>query len=172
MHCMIDLETLDTASSALILSIGAVSFDKDKIDSEYYRTIKVDQSMIEDFTISADTLNWWFTQSEAIKEFSNSYMMLDDVLREFSLYYEKSCDGDIWGYGSDFDNVILTNAYKTRNIELPWKYNKNRCFRTIKSLYPKIDLEFNGIRHNALADALYQAQYLMELNKINSLNIL
>lgn len=172
MHCMIDLETLDTASSALILSIGAVSFDKDKIDSEYYRTIKVDQSMIEDFTISASTLNWWFLQLDAMKEFSNSYMMLNDVLQEFSSFYKNFCDGEIWGNGSDFDNVILANAYKTRNIELPWSYNKNRCFRTIKSLYPKIDLEFKGVRHNALADALYQAQYLIELNKINSLNIL
>ncbi len=69
----------------------------------------------------------------------------------------------IWGNGADFDNVILTSAYKRNDLELPWRYTNNRCYRTLKSLYPEIKLERSGTHHNALDDAISQANHLMSI---------
>ena len=172
MHVMLDLETLDTSSTSLILSIGAVAFDKDEIKSEFYRIIAIDQFMVENFKISAATLTWWFKQYDAIREFAKADCTFRDALIDFSSYYAM-CNGlALWGNGVDFDNVILANAYKVAKIDQPWKYYHNNCFRTFKNRFPGVAMSFTGVKHNALADARYQAEYLIELNKVNNLNIL
>lgn len=172
MHCMHDLETFDTTSNSLIWQIGAVAFDKDGIHREFLSIIKIDDSMMRDFSISASTFNWWLSQSEAIKMMTNANQSLDDALYEFAEFYKSSCGDELWGNGSDFDNVILANAYKKRGIDLPWRYSLNRCFRTVKAINPPIELPFEGVKHNALADAHHQAEYLIKLNKELNLNIL
>lgn len=172
MHCMHDLETFDTKPNSLIWQIGAVAFDKDGIHREFHSVIKIDDAMMRDFSISASTFNWWLSQSEAIKVMTNAHQSLDDALYGFAEFYNSSCGDELWGNGSDFDNVILANAYKVRGLNPPWNYGLNRCFRTIKAVHPKVDVPFMGVKHNALADARHQAEYLIRLNESFSLNIL
>ena len=172
MHCMVDLETLDTAPTSHILSIGAVMFDRDKIVDEFYEIITIDELMMKNFTISASTLNWWIKQDEAIKEFGKGTNSIQDVLKNFSAWFTLYRGKELWGNGATFDNVILGNAYKVLGLKQPWSYKYDRCYRTIAGLYHKIDKTFEGMRHNALADARFQAEYLIELNKLYVLNIL
>lgn len=172
MHCMHDLETFDTTPNSLLWQIGAVSFDKDGVYNEFHSVIKIDEAMMEEFSISASTFNWWLSQPEAIKVLANANQSLYDALDGFAEFYNIWCGGEMWGNGSDFDNVILANAYKKRGIPQPWRYSMNRCFRTIRSVHPHIELPFEGVKHNALADARHQAEYLIRLNEAYSLNIL
>ena len=172
MHCMLDLETLDTKPTSLILSIGAVAFDKDDIYEEFYKIIKVSDADMKNFSVSASTLNWWFTQSEALKEFAKQGRSLEDSLYEFEKFMQTTKCKEVWGNGSMFDNMILGNAYRVMNIQQPWHYRDDCCYRTIIGRFPKLCKKFVGTRHSAIDDARFQANYLIELNKTYNLNIL
>lgn len=173
MHCMQDLETLDTSPASLIMSIGAVAFDNEGIKSEFYKVITITDDSLKKFSISAATLNWWFKQKiEAIQEFSKSGTILPDALFEFSQFFNENSCKEIWGNGSDFDNIILKNAYDTCGIQIPWRYSNHRCYRTVKAMFPQYSVKYEGVAHNALDDARNQANHLIMINKELALNIL
>lgn len=69
----------------------------------------------------------------------------------------------VWGNGSDFDNVILRNAYAAIGSTYPWRYNDNMCYRTIKNLAPDVKMARQGVHHNALDDARSQALHLIAI---------
>lgn len=69
----------------------------------------------------------------------------------------------IWGNGADFDNVILTNAYRAVGISRPWEPYHDRCYRTLKNLRRDIHLYRTGTHHNALYDAITQAEHAVRL---------
>lgn len=168
MHSMVDLETLDTAPTALAWSIGATAFDQDRIKASFYRIIKIDDFMIKNFTISASTLNWMFSQPEILSEIRKAYSLVHTALHDFAAFYHEHDCENLWGNG----NVILGNMYDKTGIARPWRYNHNRCFRTVKALYPQVVIPANIQLHNAAADAKHQTEYLIALNKAHSLNIL
>lgn len=172
MHCMLDLETFDTSANSMIASIGAVMFNKDKIHDEFYNAVKISDEDLRMFSMSASTLNWWLGQKvEAIKALTNGDRLID-VLYSFKIFFETRQGKEVWGNGSDFDNVILANAYRKLGLDQPWSYRENCCYRTIRTRFPKVDFSFEGTAHNALYDARNQANYLIKLNKELALNIL
>ena len=71
----------------------------------------------------------------------------------------------VWGNGASFDNVILANAYEALGRRAPWQFWQDRCFRTVKSMYPKLELARLGTYHNALDDAKWQTEYLLALHR-------
>ena len=165
MHVMLDLETMDTSNHAAIISIGAVAFDREKMLDEFYVTVSLHDSVFCGLTMGADTVLWWLKQSKkAIESFDDGRNMgLDDALYSFSDFCSSHAPRDeifMWGNGSDFDNVILNNAYRLRDIQAPWVWRNNRCFRTVKSLDPSAVIR-KGIHHNALDDAKTQAEHLI-----------
>lgn len=171
---MVDLETLDTAPTAVVLSIGAcrVDWDNECITDEFYRVISVESCAEAGLTTSSDTKSWWDRQSpEARKVFTDPNVPLQQALIEFAAYLEPFDRKKvrIWGNGSDFDNVILSNAYQTLNFETPWRFYNNRCFRTVNKTFGPfqyaMDTESHrgGVYHNALDDAIYQAKRLLKL---------
>lgn len=169
---MLDLETVDTCPTSAILSIGAVKFNKNtsKIGPSFYRVVDVKSCYDLGLTYNPETLKWWASQSETARAvFTQESVPIKEALELFSifLYYH---DLKIWGNGSDFDNVILANAYKAANIKQPWEFYNNRCYRTFKSsllIRTKIT-KFSGVHHNALDDARNQAIHLQELVKLNN----
>jgi hypothetical protein len=52
-------------------------------------------------------------------------------------------------------------------MEVPWKFWNSRCFRTYKNLpgAKSVRAPDAGIKHNAMADALTQAQTLCAIQK-------
>jgi exodeoxyribonuclease VIII len=72
----------------------------------------------------------------------------------------------VWGNGASFDNTILTETYKRLGRTPPWPFWKDRCYRTVKSMFPNVPMERSGTHHNAMDDALTQAQHLIEINKV------
>ena len=74
-------------------------------------------------------------------------------------------DITVWGSPAMFDLPILTSLWKG---EKPWLYNYERDLMTLyKTFDPlgKLKPAENGMAHDALADALWQGKYLLNLNE-------
>lgn len=163
-NIMLDLETLSTKSNAAIIAIGATRFDHYGIIDRFYEIVDLTSFDPQLFDIDLATIGWWMQQSDKAREIfnqPNKAARLQIILHNFLSWIGNKAI--IWGNGSDFDNVILANAYRSMDIPVPWEYNNNRCYRTVKNLYPNITIEREGTLHNALHDAIYQTDHLLEI---------
>lgn len=170
-HVMVDIETLGTNYDAVILSIGAVKFGPKEgiIDKEktFYRNISLISTMDIGLTVSADTIRWWFDQSSDAREKLKDpeTVPIKDALESFTAWFSGS--NYLWANGTTFDPVILQTAYNRCDLHSPWHYTCVRDMRTIIALakdlrdYKKPKNE--GVKHNALADALWQAECLIDV---------
>ncbi len=167
--CMIDLETLDTESTACILSIGACRFNEDEIDNDgFYRVIKIQSNIDEGRTISGSTLAWWMTQNDRAKAiFSDPKAVtleqaLDDLRDWIGPQWEALRP---WGNSARFDLGILADAYGKQGT--PWKFWNEHCFRMLKNLpaSKRVPKPENIGAHNALFDAIAQAQHVQAIWK-------
>lgn len=171
-HVMIDLETMDTRPSAAIVSIGAVSFDREiGIKSTFYSVVDLKSSMRCGGTVGPDTVLWWMQQSDQAREaLSLESQNLSAALQSFAQWLSdiENVEG-VWGNPAAFDNVILRESYFRLDQNPPWDWRKDRCLRTLKkemNLKPTEDYifrEFIGVEHNALDDAQHQAWTLIDI---------
>lgn len=166
---MLDTETLDTASSAVILSIAAVEFDDQNLGRRFHQRIDIDSCLKHGLTVSGNTIAWWMDQSaEARKIFQTPGRPLDRVLIDFATWIDWSQVDEVWANGSDFDGPIVANAYRAIGAgNPPWAYFKLRDYRTIRKMYPK-DVVVAAtveplVKHDALEDAIAQALTLQAL---------
>jgi hypothetical protein len=166
---MIDIETLDTRNSAVILSIGAVKFDLDKgvIDEEgFYASINVDSCLELGRTISESTLLFWLKQpTEAQVVFHEPKMHLRDALEGFTDWLSHMKRRP-WGNGPTFDLAKMTHAYESVGWTAPWDFWNERCVRTYRDLpgakaIPKVK---PAVAHHALHDAYAQAQHVIQIH--------
>ena len=168
-NVMIDLETMDTAPTAAIVSIGAVKFDKNGLGDQFYAVIDLASAIECGLTMSASTVQWWLNQPNKTDTFDgNKSDLLVPVLKSFANWI--SPDTRVWSNGADFDNVILRNAYNACDIALPWKYYNNCCYRTFKNLFPT-PMDRVGNHHNALDDAKSQALHLIKICNNNGIQL-
>ena len=170
-NIMIDIETLSTASTAAVLSIGAVEFDNAGEKGEtFYKVIKMQTCITAGLTVDGGTLEWWLKQDEdARKEITRPSCGLREALEHFKVFHSECCvqgkGPNIWGNGAAFDIPIMENAYKSVGLRAPWKYHQVRCFRTLRAMFPSVKPpEIEGITyHNALDDALYQVEWYKKI---------
>lgn len=168
-HIMIDMETLGTSASAVILSIGAVRFDLTSqavADEGFYSSISIESNLDNSRRIQEDTLKWWFSQDkEAQQVFFEPKDALNDALMDF-IEWVGPDDHTMWSNGADFDLPMLAHAYSQLQIAPPWKFWNSRCMRTYKNLPGAKDVQvpFVGVKHNALSDAFHQAQTVQAIH--------
>lgn len=172
MKVMLDLETLSTKKNAAIAAIGAVGFTNTGVsDQSFYRVIKLQSCEDLGLHISASTVGWWVQQdAQARAMFADKgAVSLTQALADFTGWYASISGDEVWGNGSDFDNVILTSAYDAVKIARPWMYHQDRCFRTLKNLPRKEVYDAAAaqvptvVKHNALDDAAWQAAVAVRL---------
>jgi hypothetical protein len=160
-HCMIDLETLDTEPSAVILSVGAVLFTAEGIYEEREWVLDKDEQIALGRTTSPQTLMWWEKQSaEARMVFTMPKTPLPDFQREFEQWLPFQNKIKVWGNGSTFDNMIVHHMWKHtfKNPQSPWKYYNDACYRTLNMLTGcKDQVVRTGTHHRAVDDARFQA---------------
>lgn len=176
-HIMLDIETLDTAQSAVVLSIGAVVFDphSKELGEKFYVefTTDLDTQQRVGRTMSAATVVWWMQQGAAAKQiFADPApegvrrVSTAQGLTEFASFVARNGgkEAQLWGNGSDFDNVIVGSLFDSFGLTKPWSYSKNRCYRTVKRLFGEsVKLSRQGVHHNGLDDAITQAVHLQEI---------
>lgn len=168
---MVDMETLGTVADAVIMSIGAVKFDLDSDaldDNGFYASVSIDSNLSMKRRISEDTLIWWMQQEPAAQGvFFEGKQMLADALHDLSDWIGTS-DYTMWSNGADFDLPMLAHAYVSHQQEVPWRFWNSRCYRTYKNL-PHARQVVNasqGVKHNALTDALNQARHLQAIQRV------
>lgn len=179
-NVMLDLETMGVGPHAAIISIGAVVFDRKANDSgmnfyvlgqRFYTVVDLASSIEAGGVVDASTILWWMKQSDAArKQFDLPGKPLREALDEFDAWlndvaasFPSPQNLYIWGNGAGFDNVILESAYRAIGKKIPWKHYNNRCYRTIKALNPDIPIQRQGTYHNAVDDAVSQAQHLIDI---------
>ena len=170
---MLDLETLSTMSNAVIVSIAAIKFKRDdkwsekitmndiKCHDHFY--LRVDSTSCTDVGLHTDpdTVKWWHKQDDNVKYealVNPNRTYIKDALEKFTKWIGK--DGKktrIWGNGSSFDCVVLREAYRACNMEIPWSYYNERDLRTVMELG---DVKWYELpqtnKHNPLFDVYRQ----------------
>lgn len=163
-HVMIDLETYSTNSNAVIRSIGVLLFNMSGEREVLMETgIDVESCLLVGLTIDQDTINFWRKQPEEYRENLQelSTMNLKDALNDLQkVAQETLTELFVWGHGSDFDIVILGNAYKAIGQMPWWKYSNVRDTRTLFDLANYKYVSKGG--HNALGDANRQVDAVCE----------
>lgn len=178
-HLMIDLETLDTKPSSVILSIGAVFFDPEtgRVDHEaegFYRAFDVQEQLNHHRTVSESTMRFWFGASEEARQawLSAPRIQARQFFVQFTGWVNSVCpdhyDLAVWGHGATFDISMLEDFYRTfaymgnQLVEVPWRFWNIRDTRTLYDLFPPQKQARKGVYHNALHDALDQAIWVNE----------
>ena len=166
-NIMIDLETLGTKPNAVILSIGAVYFDIHGLGEQFYVNIEPRTCLAAGLTVDEATKAWWEKQDQAAKDaLTVDRRPLQVALEMFRNFVKNKRDTKIWGNGASFDNVILREAYKATGITPPWAWWNDRCFRTMHKESVGVErIDNNELKHNALADAVDQAEHMVRIFK-------
>lgn len=159
---MLDLETLDTRPSAVIVSIGAVEFDTNGPNPlrEFYRVLQLPPQLSRGRTECPETLAWWSRQSEDARSVFTAPAVAPVIaLQDFAVFWS-GCDR-LWSNGANFDGVLLTSLYQSFGMGVPWKFWQERCYRTLVDTYHRMNRTRptkSAPAHNALEDAVAQAQ--------------
>lgn len=165
-NIMVDLETLDTNATSVIISVGAVVFDTEKILRRGYWVLDIDEQVKAGRTVSGSTISWWSQQSDkARKVFVPT--SLPWSIANFGTEFKGFFQGEklaFWGNGSDFDTAIMIDFWNRHGLEkIPgWKYSNNMCFRTFNKMTGcKGMVQRAGVHHHALDDAEFQADCVL-----------
>lgn len=176
MNITFDLETLsntEVTGDAPIVQIGAVKFtDAGMITDEFLRTIEA--KSIQPFNFGADyrTIYWWLQQDDkAIKSVFGEdveKVPLRLALLEFIEWIGKPSQYVYWSHCT-FDPPILNDNIRRVGLGSPIPFRLHRDIRTLSHFTGKIEVEREGVHHNALDDCRFQAKYiskgLQALNK-------
>lgn len=175
MDLMIDLETLDTSPTAVVLSLGAVAFDpySNTQGPTFYVefTNFLEQQTGVGRTISPSTVLWWMGQNAAArevfqkKETSNERCSPLWGLTFFADYLKPLGIKRVWAKDPDFDVVILRSLYETNapGLAFPFKYSAGRSVRTVEDMPFAPLRDSPPVAHNALEDAIAQATRVQEI---------
>lgn len=168
-HLMLDLETLGTVPGCAILSIGAAPFEAEPSINTYpyfYETIDLASCFDAGLVIDPRTIAWWMQQAEDVRgEAFSGKKTLVDTLLAFNDFYNSCGRPLIWGHGAGFDLPILEAAYRAANCYWNWGYRAGRDTRTIFDI-AGIEATKPVGAHNALTDAIAQAQDVMRAMQI------
>lgn len=165
---MLDIETLSTRPWSVILTLGAIKFspwdsDVDQGQGLYIRP-DVNEQLAMERHVQDETVNWWATQSEEVREEAlgeDGRVSVNDMLDQLNRFLVGA--DNIWCQGPAFDIVILEDLYRQVGRPTPWQFWQIRDSRTLFSVHgdPR-DKNRHGA-HNALIDCYYQARAVQQI---------
>lgn len=163
---MIDIETLAVSPNSTILTIGAQGFDpfSDRYTNvTFYERLTLESQ--EDRDVDDGTVAWWAKQGDEAQEEAlgdgPDRIDIKTALEKLAKVTWKH--GDLWANGTTFDFVILENAMKQYDVNIPWKYWQLHDARTVYKIVP--GLPKLGNNHNALMDCCNQIDLLQQAFK-------
>jgi hypothetical protein len=166
-HVMLDVETLGLRENTVVLSIGACVFDSAGLGADFYIELSPDR---QHGSIDLSTIRFWLNQeSKGIQCPISGTASVQEAIVSLGEFLGDACQGEyedlvIWANGIDFDLPKVTNLYNYLGLPVPWKYNAVRDARTIYKTFALYGTKPEHLaKHNALADAQYQASYLASI---------
>ena len=167
---MLDIETLSTRPESVVLTLGAVKFDPwaDEVDTEsgLYLRIDVDEQLALDRHVQQETVDWWGTQPEDVREEAlgeHERTGLSNTVDQLNRFLVGS--NSIWCQGPAFDIVILENLYRQLGRPTPWQFWQIRDSRTLFGVHGDPREKGRTGAHNALIDCYYQARAVQQVYK-------
>ena len=161
---MLDLETLDSATTAAVIAIGACIFDeRGQIFGEFDARIAVDLAKAYG-TTSDRTMGWWEMQDADVRTrmFSGTASP-NDVAKDFCVFVAKARVYEVWANAPTFDCVIIQHLLRQLGLRTPWAFRDERCVRTIYAVGRELGIDYGAGysekgAHDAVVDARNQAR--------------
>lgn len=167
----VDLETCALCPTAAVLSLGAIAWNREGIqtpfymidrdedlDEQHYVHVDLRSSFLDGFTFDATTSAWWSNQSADAKlsilendDEDCACLPIVNVVRGFMEWVNErktqheADDVCLWSQGTDFDIAILRNICYKYGLEVPIKYTNFRDHRTFFMESARILCERNGV---------------------------
>lgn len=161
----IDIETLDTQPSAVVLSFGAALLDDSgdiaKLGPE--RRLPVEEQLAVGRTMSWNTLSWWMAQGDTaqVRAFTASRVGPYQAMQEIASIEHMITDNTrVWARDPNFDCVILCNLFASMGWKLPGylrRFYRWRSIRTIEDIAQAVgnyERQMPAVPHSALSDAM------------------
>lgn len=189
-HAMLDLETFGAKPGCVVRSLGAVVFDPATgvLGSEFYANLTLQPQLDMGLEIAPETEKWWLGQGRSAQDafLQQPYSPLE-VVAALDKWIEQNSITRIWSHGKDFDPLIWVELVdRVSKWHMPgWVLTRDAMsFRNTldtRTIYwsAQFDIKtvpFNGVKHNALDDAKYQAvcvaaalKYQREWHEVNGL---
>ena len=171
---VIDIETLGTKNDCVIVSIGAVIFNRaDKagtIIDEF--SVLVDIKKQPNRVVDPETMLWWMADSmEEAREAAfnpKGRVRLGLALKQLDDFLSGKVN-ECWGCSPSFDMSILQHAYEQHNRPFPIPFWKWSCIRTVESFFygkntrkPGGENWLDGTAHDALDDCKMEASVIQK----------
>lgn len=167
---MLDIETLSTRPRSVILTLGAVKFSPwdSEVDTEsgLYIRPDVDEQLSMDRHIQDETVTWWGTQTEEVREEAlgtDGRISVNEMIDQLNRFLVGA--DNIWCQGPAFDIVILEDLYRQVERPTPWQFWQIRDSRTLFSVHGDPREKGRVGAHNALIDCYYQARAVQHIYK-------
>lgn len=186
-HLVVDLETLDTIPTSVILSFGCSLFAFEEKNADFEHYIKTGfytkLSPIEQIksgrTTDQGTIDWWKKQGKEAQKVlipQKTDITLRECLLQFTDYLNNSRydhkKSYCWCRGASFDWPIIEDAFRQYKLKLPYNGWKIRDIKTAIDIMAGADNGMynlkNGtppafIKHDSLHDCALDILRLKEL---------
>lgn len=145
-----DIETISNKTDACIMSIGAVVFDIDsgKIEKEIKLNCDVKQGLALGLSRTDDTLDFWKSVPDDLKNNAKNPAPYEQCLREFAQYCSNINPKMFWCFRPHFTLAVINKSLEAIGYEhqLPWQYNNVCDVNTIKHSFSEtIAKPFNSL---------------------------
>lgn len=134
-NIMLDVAALGNSSGSVILSIGAVSFENNRVMDEFYVNVDLDSCLKAGLSVNKRNLMWWLEESDLSREVLKSDgISLDRALALLSSSFDWR-HRKVWCNGLDRQLPALTHAYEVCKRTVPWSYFNARDYPTVLETY-------------------------------------
>lgn len=180
---ILDLETLDVESTAIVLSLAVTHVTdntndyKSMIDNSIMLKFKASEQAKKGRTHDKDTCRWWDRQSEIVKEASlypgpNDITVVEgiQILKAWLSKQGHNSNTSIYARGA-LDAMCLDSLCRTFDVSMPVRYNKFYDVRTVIDLlydqnngyvdvdHPTFDVGM-VIKHHPVHDCAYDGMMM------------
>lgn len=153
---MADIETVGVEPGAAIVAIGAIEFNERCFGETWSASISLTSCTEAGLTIDGQTLEeFWLEQDEDVLTQLGGGEPIADVLERFADWADGA--DEIWANAPKFDCAMLEKAGEAVGVEMPWTDYDLRDVRTVKHLPGAEMPDRTETKHDAVADARYQA---------------
>lgn len=170
---MIDLETLGSGPTSVVVQIGCVAFDRDtgEIVDEFSTNVDVQSEIDAGFQVDGSTIKWWMQQAMIGGTGGATWVAASlpsrDAILALNVFINnrKMKKSVVWSH-STFDAPILFHHYKVHGTGMPIRYSFWLDLRTLSMLgrgAAHIPREARpDDAHDALADCKYQIKWAVK----------
>lgn len=169
---MIDIEAMGKSPDGVVLSVGLAMFDDQRVlKSRLWELCIKEQVEKYGRTLDAETALWWAQQpAELAASFSyDEGWLLRQLGTELQHEFAEARQSrtPVWALPPSYDLSMLRSLLRVGNQRVPWGFRDERCARTVRNMVPEaFPKDGNPNKHNAEADAVFQAESLLRAEAI------